>query len=229
MARRLGSSRRRRDRGGPDRQGADDGVAEVPDDARRPSLTATRSSRSRASARRSDRSTARRVRAADAGRVVGNVAGQPFEQVVPIKARPGPTRRICRGSGRSWRSTGCRPAIRRRTAIAIVSSRESMFVMSPFTSLLVLENDDMQKQYRVEGGRKDHWAKYTCSGADRSRRRAAAGPAGSAHVRRQEVAAGGCEDGAVSVERAAGDSDRHEQQRDRDWDRDGEPAEASGR
>ena len=34
--------------------------------------------------------------------------------------------------------------------------------MSPFTSLLVLENEAMYKQYNVERGRKDHWAAYPC-------------------------------------------------------------------
>jgi tetratricopeptide (TPR) repeat protein len=42
----------------------------------------------------------------------------------------------------------------------VVDLSKSMFVMSPFTSLLVLENDDMQTQYKVAGGRKDHWAMY---------------------------------------------------------------------
>ncbi|MEZ5299639.1 MAG: hypothetical protein R3F11_03060 [Verrucomicrobiales bacterium] len=32
--------------------------------------------------------------------------------------------------------------------------------MSPFTSLIVLENDAMYRQYKVDRGRKDHWAKY---------------------------------------------------------------------
>ncbi len=39
---------------------------------------------------------------------------------------------------------------------------KAMYVMSPFTSLLVLENEDMEKQYKVDGGRKDHWAMYPC-------------------------------------------------------------------
>src|SRR5262245_38250024 len=37
-----------------------------------------------------------------------------------------------------------------------------MYVMTPFTSLLVLENEDMYKQYKVDRGRKDHWALYPC-------------------------------------------------------------------
>ncbi len=32
--------------------------------------------------------------------------------------------------------------------------------MTPFTSLLVLENEDQYTQYKVDRGRKDHWAMY---------------------------------------------------------------------
>ena len=37
-----------------------------------------------------------------------------------------------------------------------------MYVMSPFTSLLVLENDEMYTQFNVDRGRKDHWVLYAC-------------------------------------------------------------------
>ena len=37
-----------------------------------------------------------------------------------------------------------------------------MYVMTPFTSLLVLENEAMYKQFKVDRGRKDHWAMYPC-------------------------------------------------------------------
>ena len=37
-----------------------------------------------------------------------------------------------------------------------------MYVMTPFTSLLVLENEEMYAQYKVDRGRKDHWAMYAC-------------------------------------------------------------------
>ncbi len=45
---------------------------------------------------------------------------------------------------------------------AIVALSKSMYVMSPFTSLLVLENDEMYTQFNVDRGRKDHWAMYAC-------------------------------------------------------------------
>jgi tetratricopeptide (TPR) repeat protein len=44
----------------------------------------------------------------------------------------------------------------------IIALSKAMYVMSPYTSLLVLENDDMYRQYNVDRGRKDHWALYPC-------------------------------------------------------------------
>jgi len=44
----------------------------------------------------------------------------------------------------------------------VVELSKAMYVMSPFTSLLVLENEQMYQQYKVDRGRKDHWALYPC-------------------------------------------------------------------
>jgi ferric-dicitrate binding protein FerR (iron transport regulator)/tetratricopeptide (TPR) repeat protein len=44
----------------------------------------------------------------------------------------------------------------------IVALSKAMYVMTPFTSLLVLENEQMYEQYKVDRGRKDHWALYPC-------------------------------------------------------------------
>jgi ferric-dicitrate binding protein FerR (iron transport regulator)/tetratricopeptide (TPR) repeat protein len=44
----------------------------------------------------------------------------------------------------------------------IVELSKAMYVMTPFTSLLVLENEEMYKQFKVDRGRKDHWAIYDC-------------------------------------------------------------------
>ena len=46
----------------------------------------------------------------------------------------------------------------------IIALSKAMYVMSPFTSLLVLENEAMYKQYNVDRGRKDHWALYPAPG-----------------------------------------------------------------
>ena len=44
----------------------------------------------------------------------------------------------------------------------IIELSKAMYVMSPFTSLLVLEDEQMYVQYKVDRGRKDHWAMYAC-------------------------------------------------------------------
>jgi Vault protein inter-alpha-trypsin domain/FecR protein len=44
----------------------------------------------------------------------------------------------------------------------IVELSKAMYVMSPFTSLLVLENEQMYVQHNIDRGRSDHWALYSC-------------------------------------------------------------------
>ena len=51
---------------------------------------------------------------------------------------------------------------RNRNHDRIVALSKAMYVMSPFTSLLVLENEKMYREYNVDRGRKDHWALYPC-------------------------------------------------------------------
>lgn len=43
---------------------------------------------------------------------------------------------------------------------SVIALSKSMYVMSPFTSLLVLEDEAMYEQFNVDRGRKDHWALY---------------------------------------------------------------------
>jgi len=43
---------------------------------------------------------------------------------------------------------------------AVIALSKSMYVMSPYTSLLVLENEEMYQRFKVDRGRKDHWAPY---------------------------------------------------------------------
>src|SRR5439155_8940125 len=49
-----------------------------------------------------------------------------------------------------------------QTRDEIIALSKSMYVMTPFTSLLVLENEQMYEQFKVDRGRKDHWAMYPC-------------------------------------------------------------------
>jgi hypothetical protein len=42
----------------------------------------------------------------------------------------------------------------------IIALSKAMYVMTPFTALLVLENDELYTQYKVDRSRQDHWALY---------------------------------------------------------------------
>ncbi|MBM4069723.1 MAG: hypothetical protein FJ271_12345 [Planctomycetes bacterium] len=44
----------------------------------------------------------------------------------------------------------------------IIELSKASYVMSPFTSLLVLETDADYQRFKVDRGRKDHWAMYFC-------------------------------------------------------------------
>jgi tetratricopeptide (TPR) repeat protein len=44
----------------------------------------------------------------------------------------------------------------------IIELSKAMYVMTPYTSLLVLENEAMYQEFKVDRGRKDHWALYAC-------------------------------------------------------------------
>jgi hypothetical protein len=43
---------------------------------------------------------------------------------------------------------------------AVVELSKQMYVLTPFTSLLVLESEEMYARFKVDKGRKDHWALY---------------------------------------------------------------------
>src|SRR5207237_8419133 len=44
----------------------------------------------------------------------------------------------------------------------IIDLSKAMYVMTPYTSLLVLETDADYERFKVDRGRKDHWAMYDC-------------------------------------------------------------------
>ncbi|MBN1418653.1 MAG: FecR domain-containing protein [Planctomycetes bacterium] len=59
----------------------------------------------------------------------------------------------------------------------IVELGKQYYVMTPFTALLVLENDAMYEQYKIDRGRKDHWALYPAPQQWHGRTGAPAAPA----------------------------------------------------
>ena len=91
--------------------------------------------------------------------VTGTLNGQPFSRKLPV------TNVVPQANylPRTW----ARLEIDRLVANsaesnkdAIIKLSKAMYVMSPFTSLLVLEDEAMYKQFNVDRGRKDHWALY---------------------------------------------------------------------
>jgi ferric-dicitrate binding protein FerR (iron transport regulator)/tetratricopeptide (TPR) repeat protein len=93
--------------------------------------------------------------------ITGQVDGQPFAKRLPVGE-------ASRGAGylpRTWAKLEidrlvAEDAVAHRDEIVKLSM--AMYVMSPFTSLLVLENEQMYKDFKVDRGRKDHWALYPC-------------------------------------------------------------------
>jgi len=93
--------------------------------------------------------------------VTGSLDGQPFERVVPV-------RDVAAGAGylpRTWARLEIERLLAEDAAknrAQIVELSKAMYVMTPFTSLLVLENEAMYREHKVDRGRKDHWAMYPC-------------------------------------------------------------------
>jgi ferric-dicitrate binding protein FerR (iron transport regulator) len=93
--------------------------------------------------------------------VHGTLNGQPFEHELPV-------RDVTPSAGylpRTWAKLEIERLLAedaKKHKDRIVALSKAMYVMTPFTSLLVLENEEMYQQYKVDRGRKDHWAMYPC-------------------------------------------------------------------
>ena len=94
-------------------------------------------------------------------KVHGSLNGVSFEKSIPVQ-------NVAPNAGylpRTWakleidRLLAENPMVHRQR---ITELSKSMYVMTPFTSLLVLENEAMYKEHNIDRGRKDHWAMYAC-------------------------------------------------------------------
>jgi len=93
--------------------------------------------------------------------VTGLLRGKPFRRTIPVVE-------VAEGADylpRTW----AKLEIDRLVALGaiehkprIIELSKAMYVMSPFTSLLVLENEQMYRDKGIDRGRKDHWALYDC-------------------------------------------------------------------
>jgi tetratricopeptide (TPR) repeat protein len=93
--------------------------------------------------------------------VAGTLDGQPFRRTLKVKD-------VARNAGylpRTWAKLEIERLLADNALghkAQIIRLSNAMYVMTPFTSLLVLENEAMYQQYNVDRGRKDHWAMYDC-------------------------------------------------------------------
>jgi len=94
-------------------------------------------------------------------RVSGTLGGQPWLRDLKLEAQPASAGWLPRAWAKLELDRLAAAGAEKHRA-EIVALSKSSYVMSPFTSLLVLENDAMYEQYKIDRGRKDHWAMYPC-------------------------------------------------------------------
>jgi autotransporter-associated beta strand protein len=94
-------------------------------------------------------------------RVSGTLRGQPWLRDLKLDTAPAPAGWLPRAWAKLELDRLAAAGAEKHRA-EIVALSKSSYVMSPFTSLLVLENDAMYEQYKIDRGRKDHWAMYPC-------------------------------------------------------------------
>lgn len=91
--------------------------------------------------------------------VTGTLDGQPFSRTLPVTSDSPQADYL----PRTWARLEIDRLVANSSAAnkdAIIKLSKVMYVMSPFTSLLVLEDEAMYEQFNVDRGRKDHWALY---------------------------------------------------------------------
>jgi ferric-dicitrate binding protein FerR (iron transport regulator)/tetratricopeptide (TPR) repeat protein len=94
-------------------------------------------------------------------KVAGSLDGQPFERALPVRDVGGSAGYL----SRTWAKLEIERLLAEdagKNRERVIELSKAMYVMTPFTSLLVLENEQMYRENRVDRGRKDHWAMYPC-------------------------------------------------------------------
>ena len=91
--------------------------------------------------------------------VAGELNGKAWSQTIDVKDVAGKANYLPRSWARLEIDRLIADGAARHKA-DIVALSKAMYVMSPFTSLLVLENEAMYAKHNIDRGRKDHWALY---------------------------------------------------------------------
>lgn len=101
--------------------------------------------------------------------ITGRLDGKPFQDELEVRANSRATGYIPAPSAAYLPRTWAKLEIDRLLAdgqdknrAAVTELSKAMYVMSPFTSLLVLESEADYKRFNIDRGRKDHWAMYAC-------------------------------------------------------------------
>ncbi len=103
----------------------------------------------------------RKLATPDAVTISGSLDGVKFERTVRVENVAAQAAYI----PRTWAKLEIDRLLAedaRKNMNTIIELSKAMYVMTPFTSLLVLENEAMYKEFKVDRGRKDHWAMYPC-------------------------------------------------------------------
>jgi hypothetical protein len=93
--------------------------------------------------------------------VKGTLEGEPYQRELKVE-------KVAEKAGylpRTWARLEIERLLAENAAKhkkQIIELSKAMYVLTPFTSLLVLENEEMYRQFKVDRGRKDHWAMYDC-------------------------------------------------------------------
>lgn len=91
--------------------------------------------------------------------VSGNVDGKPFSRELEVKGATAKAGYL----PRAWARLEIDRLLAENASEnkkQIIELSKAAYVMTPFTSLIVLESDDQYKQYKIDRGRKDQWALY---------------------------------------------------------------------
>lgn len=88
----------------------------------------------------------------------GNLQGQPWQQTIDLSPRRKDAGYLPRFFAQKHIESLLQDGETHREEVVKLSMKH--YVATPFTSLIVLENDKMYQEYNVEKGRKDHWAAY---------------------------------------------------------------------
>lgn len=88
----------------------------------------------------------------------GRIAGKPFETSVKVEG----AKKGASYLPRLWAKRHIDELLKSSMSSKeeIIALSRDFYVVTPYTSLIVLEDDAMYEQYGVERGRKDHWAEY---------------------------------------------------------------------